>query len=535
MSSPSVPSTNGSTYAFTSTSTADAPKPFDASALSDVILRSSDSVDFFTLQSLLRIVSPVFYDMFSFVADATDEHSKDGLPVVAVSEDSETLLCLLSLIYPHPELRMVHASPFVKTSRAARKYAMDVIESKLRAALKHVESPHEPDTDVASHFLRFAIATQFGWRAEATRAALHTLSTPLCELPYNDELRNISGADFFDYLDLKYSEESKILLPVEQCSSTAAATDLDTDAETEKPFIDAEKPFDSSGKADMILRSTDRIDFYVLRGLIGFVTPIFDSVSSTSQKNGLPVLDIEEDSATLRHLLSLIHPCVESQIDDIDTFMRVARAAQRHGMSIVGEMLRQKLDVSRHIEDDPVRTLWVAIAFGWGQVAKKAAMHALALPAVIVLDKELWLVTSADVYWFYKYRLACGDAACQAVLQDELFASPMTRWDNKAVQRIIERLKSCPRGTSIIKACKSDIRATSQQFLFELMKKRDKFVAAVEDAISKVCTFLACRTVAELIFLALRFPSVLIAAWRNLDSGRDGYRCPSRFCMDRTL
>ena len=486
MNSPMVPSANGSTYTFTSTGVTDAPKPFDASALSDVILRSSDSVDFFALQSLLRIASPIFYDMFSFMAD---EHTKNGLPVVAVSEDSETLLYLLSLIYPHPELRIVHASPFVKTCRAARKYAMDVIESKLRAALKYVESPHEPDTDVACHFLRYAIAAQFGWRAEATRAALPTLSTPWCELPYNDELRNISGADFFDYLDLKYSQESKFLVPVEQCSSTAAATDadIDTDTDTEKPFIDAEKPFDSSGKADMILRSTDRIDFYVLRGLIGFVTPAFDSVSSTSQKNGLPILDIEEDSAILRQLLSLIHPCVESQIDDIDTFMRVARAAKRHGMSVVGEMLKQQLDVSQHIVEDPVRTLWVAIAFGWKQVAKKAAMHALALPSVIVLDKELWLVTGADVYWFYKYRLACGDAACQAVLHDELFASPMTRWDYKAVERIIERLKSCPRGTSIIKACKSDTRGTSQPFLFELMKKRDKFVAAVEDAISKVC------------------------------------------------
>lgn len=53
-------------------------------------------------------------------------------------------------------------------------------------------------------------------------------------------------------------------------------------------------------------------------------------------------------------------------------------------------------------------------------------MHALALPTVMVLDKALWLVTGANVYWFYKYRLACGDAACRAVLQDELFASCMT-------------------------------------------------------------------------------------------------------------
>ena len=484
MSSPSGHSpTSGTIYALTSTTITDAPEPFDASALSDVILRSSDSVDFFALQSLLRVASPVFYDLFSFVTDPMEEHSKNGLPVVAVSEDSETLLCLLSFIYPHTnEPRLARACLFLKTCRAARKYAMEAIESKLRAVLKHVEL-HGPDTDVARHFLRYAIAAQFGWRAEATRAALYTLSTPWSEMPYNYELRNISGADFFDYLDLRYSQECKILLPTEQSPSTAAAMDTDI----EKPSIDAEKPFDSSVKADVILRSTDRIDFYVLRSLLGFVTPVFDSIDRTSQKNGLPVLDLGEDSSTLRHLLSLIHPCVESHIDDIDTFVQVARAALKHGMIVVGERLRQQLDASRHIVDDPIRTLWVAIAFGWGQVAKKAAMQALAQPAVIVLDKELWLVTGADVYWFFKYKVACGDAACQAVLKDELFASAMTRWDYKAVQRIIERLKSCPRGTSIIKACKYDIQGTSKQFHFELMKKRDKFVAAVEDAISKVC------------------------------------------------
>lgn len=125
MSSPSIhPSTSGDTSTHVATTIKDAPKPFDGSSFSDVVLRSDDSVHFFALRSLLCFVSPTFEDKFN--SAAKEGVSIKRLPVVPVSEDSETLLCLLSLIYPHDrEPQVGSAALFSKVCRAARKYSMD--------------------------------------------------------------------------------------------------------------------------------------------------------------------------------------------------------------------------------------------------------------------------------------------------------------------------------------------------------------------------------------------------------------------------
>ena len=482
----SISGTSGTSSTRAATRTTDAPKPFDALSLSDAIIRSDDSIDFFVLRSFLSFVSPTFNKLYAAALE-----TKNGLPIITVSEDSETLQCLLSLIYPHAREPQVAPAPlFSQVCRAAHKYSMDVIISKLRTMLNDVEPSHSPDTAVAHHFLIYVIATQYGWDKEATKAARYTLSTPWRNMPYNTELRNINGADFCQYLALREGHNTK---PLPAIAPPAVKADKET------PLADARIPFDSSAKADIILRSTDNIDFHVLRNLLGFVTPAFDDVDGTEEKNGLPVLPFEEDGATLRHLLCLIYPCVESPIDDMDTFVKVCQTAQKYRMSVVEDKLKQQLEASRHIVDDPVRTLWVAIAFGWGQVAKKAAMNALALPAggaVISFEQELRLVTGADVYWFIQYRLACCDAACEAVLKDRLFAPDKTNEKETFVQRIVDRLKASPRGISIVHACAFEIQETSKapsehraSLLFRLLKKRDKLEAVVEDAISKVRSY----------------------------------------------
>src|SRR6266550_1929709 len=301
----------------------------------------------------------------------------------------------------------------------------------------------------------------------------------------NDELRNISGADFYEYL--AFMGGSKTLRPAKKLSPTTIATGAD------KPYVDAKEPFDSSKKADVILRSSNRIDFYVLRDVLGLVTPAFDEVAGSSQKNGIPVIDVEEDGTTLRHLLLLIYPRVGGQKLDLDTFVKVGKAARRYRMNVVIKKLRQQLAVSRHIVDDPIGSLWVAIAFGWGQVAMKAARNALRLSdgAKISRVKELWLVSAADVYWFIQYKSACRDAACKALLKDELFGSDMTRKEAAVTVRIMDSLRAAPRGSSIMEACKSSIDNASgyeAKFIHKVWKKREELMTAVEEVVSKVCS-----------------------------------------------
>jgi hypothetical protein len=67
----------------------------------NLIIRSSDFVDFRVHKPLLAMASPVFKDLQS-LPQPSDSEFVDGLHVVQLSEDSELLNSLLTVLYPVP-------------------------------------------------------------------------------------------------------------------------------------------------------------------------------------------------------------------------------------------------------------------------------------------------------------------------------------------------------------------------------------------------------------------------------------------------
>ncbi|PFH50236.1 hypothetical protein AMATHDRAFT_4145 [Amanita thiersii Skay4041] len=76
----------------------DTKSPLDPTAYADVIIRSSDNVD---IRSLLCYVSLPLRDMFQLNHGPAAEQNatKDILPIVDFTEDSETIGMLLNLVY----------------------------------------------------------------------------------------------------------------------------------------------------------------------------------------------------------------------------------------------------------------------------------------------------------------------------------------------------------------------------------------------------------------------------------------------------
>src|ERR1700760_2438997 len=97
----STPDIEQSTYfePIQSTSQTDAAKPFDSSAKADIILRSSDFVDYFVIKLLLSSVSSVFDAIFTKLEGGGE--TRNGLHIIAVDENSDVLRQLLLLIYAH--------------------------------------------------------------------------------------------------------------------------------------------------------------------------------------------------------------------------------------------------------------------------------------------------------------------------------------------------------------------------------------------------------------------------------------------------
>ncbi|KAG0709465.1 hypothetical protein DFH29DRAFT_888689 [Suillus ampliporus] len=145
-----------------------ASSPFDHPK-ADIIMRSSDEVDFRVFKLFLTLASPFFETMFELPQPAvgTSDDTKDGLPVIPVQEDSKTLDTFLRFCYPStlaedPSLESL--ADIQAILGAARKYSLDLIERKVLEA----ES------------LRcFAIARNARLKHETITAARYTLRQPL--------------------------------------------------------------------------------------------------------------------------------------------------------------------------------------------------------------------------------------------------------------------------------------------------------------------------------------------------------------------
>ena len=157
----------------------DAAAPFDH-LLADVILRSSDNIDFRVFKLFLSLASPVFETMFDLPQPsegvAPDDETKDGLPVVPVSEDGKTLDALLRFCYPStlaedPSLEnIIFATDVLEV---AKKYSLDAIE---RIVSKAMFTPEILETNSLSCF---SVARRAGLQEQCMLAAKYSLREPL--------------------------------------------------------------------------------------------------------------------------------------------------------------------------------------------------------------------------------------------------------------------------------------------------------------------------------------------------------------------
>ena len=172
--------------------------PFDHTK-ADLILRSSDHVDFRVFKLFLSLASPFFETLFDIpqpAEEAGDQEVKDGLAVVRVTEDSKTLDALLRFCYPctladDPKMEVLQDAADIL--EAARKYSLDVIETKARQAIAN------PKILEAEPLRCFAIAHRGRLREETLLAATYTLTQPLVP-SWFQEIDLITATDLLSLL-----------------------------------------------------------------------------------------------------------------------------------------------------------------------------------------------------------------------------------------------------------------------------------------------------------------------------------------------
>ncbi|KAH8985648.1 hypothetical protein EDB86DRAFT_3083454 [Lactarius hatsudake] len=160
----------------------------------NIIVRSSDRVNFRVHKSVLAVSSPFFKDLLS-LPQPLDDELVDGLPVIHLSEDADLLNSLVSLLYPiSPVIPSSYEKVFALLA-ACQKYDMESVQSNIRAATKLGMFPTPVEAEA---FRACAIAGSLGLDPELEDAARLTLGYPMTFESLGEQLRSFKGQSLCD-------------------------------------------------------------------------------------------------------------------------------------------------------------------------------------------------------------------------------------------------------------------------------------------------------------------------------------------------
>ena len=180
--------------------------PFNNTS-ADIIIRSSDSVDFYVQKAIVAEASPVFAGMFTIhipapasldtastqqrLDDAPQGNLqlyRDGIPIATVVEPSLVLDSLLRFCYPTAPPDLSNLNTLCDVLDAARKYMMESLAEYLT---KHFVSRAEKEP-----FQVYALAASRGMKDEMEVAASQSLRLQLPIGTYVAEMAKMSVGDY---------------------------------------------------------------------------------------------------------------------------------------------------------------------------------------------------------------------------------------------------------------------------------------------------------------------------------------------------
>ena len=184
----------------------------------------------------------------------------------------------------------------------------------------------------------------------------------------------------------------------------------------EAPINVAEPPFDPSPRGDLILRSTDGMDFYIMKAFLIFDSPVFQNTLLTGKRSctrqtqdGLDLLRLDEDSSVIRHIL-FCYPGVPPKLENLDNIVAILRVAEKYEMEALGKKSREILVASPFMKEDPLRVFSLAFRYGWEAVGTIAAQNTLAIPQRhLRLSEELSYISGLELDHLTDFRYRCAE------------------------------------------------------------------------------------------------------------------------------
>ncbi|KAF8265284.1 hypothetical protein EI94DRAFT_1663845 [Lactarius quietus] len=301
---------------------------------------------------------------------------------------------------------------------------------------------------------------------------------------------------------------------------------------------DAGPPFhDISPTLTVILRSSDNVDFFVLKPILAQVSSVFKDMfelpdaapevpplEGDSQRHGLPLIHLTENSSTLHIVLRLCYPVENPDLSDLEDIRRLLEARRKYMIEVFDDTIKDAL--FRVAESRPDSVFALASRYGLGDVANVAAKHMLSFPQADMFPKsELKDITATQYHRLLQYRQECSrrattepqlmwfnslsssyppapmtSASCRAQFHFYFVsASPRSlwvpHWWTSYLHKALQLLEDRPRGRTVISTellerfnqqtvfcldCQEEGKAALKKFSSALAQEVEKVIAQVQ-------------------------------------------------------
>ncbi|KAL6300866.1 hypothetical protein BKA93DRAFT_500808 [Sparassis latifolia] len=232
-------------------------------------------------------------------------------------------------------------------------------------------------------------------------------------------------------------------------------TMADNQLEPPAPQVtNASPPFDKP-TADIILRSSDRVDFRVKKAILAETSTFFDTMfalpqpslsvgevtrieadgSEADYKDGLAVIHITEDSRTIDCLLRICYPLRNPVITDLSELRHLLTSVTKYAMDETMEVLRERLHSLA--QEIPLQVYAVAIQLSFEKEAREAAKHFLACQAPVMYVPELEEISGGVYQRLLDYRTRCGKEA-KGLVSSEMRWLPIGRGFPATTDRVLK-------------------------------------------------------------------------------------------------
>jgi len=430
-----------------------APSPFDRED-ADIIIRTSDGIDFCVHTPVLSVASPVLNGILTTRMGIISD--PDGRQVLRLPEKSDTIEPLLQLCYPIPRPPLRSLRQIRDVLNAATSYDIQVIGEMLETRL--VAYAEQFPLQI------YAIACRNNLENAARTAAEYAVRKPFWET-YHRDIEYITAGAYWRllayYWDIekkrnrgKKNRRPKLLWKGSEVTSSLPSTKAPSPIPSS-----ASPPFDETSDGDVVLKSSDGALFRVHKVILSLASPFFRDMFSLPQvdasqdgaENG-PIIPFTESSETIDTLLRAVYPDEDPDLKLVHEIEGVVEAAIKYDMPKCISIMRKKLILGASKE--PIRVFMIACKNKLTDVASAAAhlslrrpiLYSFELGSVVLPFSALEDITAGSLFRLIEYQRQCSKVANDA-MSDLTWTREDFTWRTKIIDAIAGSCLKCTRAT----------------------------------------------------------------------------------------